>query len=76
MSLNLDSYGQMSLLETGTWRIIMSIEPDHRLRVLCRLIQWEELMEKAIPILYDEHGICPDIGRVLALRAHLGAYIL
>lgn len=76
MSLNLDSYGQMSLLEAGTWRIIMSIEPEHRLRMLCRIIQWEELMEKAIPILYDEHGICSNIGRELNLRAHLGAYIL
>ena len=76
MSLNLDSFGQMSLLETGIWRIIISIEPNHRLRVLCKAIPWEELMEKAIPILYDEQGISPDIGRVLSLRAHLGAYIL
>jgi hypothetical protein len=34
------------------------------------------LIEKAIPILYDEQGISPDAGRTLDLRAHLGAYIL
>jgi hypothetical protein len=33
-------------------------------------------MAKAIPILYDEHGISAEVGRKLDLRAHLGAYIL
>jgi IS5 family transposase len=33
-------------------------------------------MEKSKPILYDEQGIDPNIGRLLNLRAHLGAYIL
>ena len=33
-------------------------------------------MDRAIPILYHAHGISPDIGRPLDLRAHLGAYIL
>ena len=55
---------------------MISIEPNHPLRVLCQAIPWKELMEKCIPILYDDHGICPDIGRELNLRAHLGAYIL
>jgi hypothetical protein len=76
MSLNLDSCGQMSLLTVGTWRIMVSVAPEHRLRVLYQLIPWQALMEKAKVILYDEHGICPDLGRPLDLRAHLGAYIL
>jgi len=76
MSINPASCGQMSLLEAGTWRVLISVGPEHRLRVLCGAIPWECLMEKAIPILYDEQGICPDIGRTLNLRAHLGAYIL
>lgn len=76
MSLNLDSCGQMSLLAVGTWRIMVRVAPGHRLRVLYQLIPWEALMEKAKIILYDEHGICPDLGRPLDLRAHLGAYIL
>jgi len=68
---------QYSLFELGIWRIIVSIEPTHRLAVLCRSIPWEELMEKAIAILYDEQGIDQDTaGRKLDLRAHLGAYIL
>jgi hypothetical protein len=33
-------------------------------------------MAKAIPILYDDQGVSPNIGRTLNLRAHLGAYIL
>jgi hypothetical protein len=37
---------------------------------------WESLIEKAIPILYDEQGISADVGRYLDVRAHLGAYIL
>lgn len=76
MSLNLDCCGQMSLLALGHWRIMVSVAPEHRLQVLYRLIPWEALMEKAKIILYDEHGICPDLGRPLDLRAHLGAYIL
>lgn len=77
MSLDLESMGQMSLLEGGRWRSIISVEPDHRLVVLCKSIAWMELMEKARPILYDEQGIPWDTGgRKLNLRAHLGAYIL
>jgi hypothetical protein len=69
--------GQLSLLEEGGWRSIISVEPDHRLVVLCKSIPWMELMEKARPILYEEHGIPWDTGgRKLNLRAHLGAYIL
>ena len=77
MSLDLESMGQLSLLEEGRWRSIISVEPDHRLVVLCKSIPWAELMEKARPILYDECGIPWDTGgRKLNLRAHLGAYIL
>jgi transposase, IS5 family len=77
MSLDLESMGQLSLLGEGRWRSIISVEPDHRLVVLCKSIAWMELMEKARPILYDEQGIAWDTGgRKLNLRAHLAAYIL
>ncbi len=77
MSLDLESMGQLSLLEEGRWRSIISVDPDHRLVVLCKSIPWMELMERAKPILYDDHGIPWDTGgRKLNLRAHLGAYIL
>jgi hypothetical protein len=77
MSLDLESMGQMSLLGEGGWKSIISVEPDHRLVVLCKSIPWAELMEKARPILYEEHAIRWDTGgRKLNLRAHLGAYIL
>lgn len=77
MSLDLEAMGQLSLLGEGRWRSIVSVEPDHRLVVLCKSIPWVELMEKARPILYDEQGIPWDTGgRKLNLRAQLGAYIL
>jgi hypothetical protein len=77
MSLDLESMGQLSLLEEGRWQSVIWVEPGHRLVVLCKSLPWAELMEKAIPILYDEHGISWDTGgRKLNLRAHLGAYIL
>ena len=77
MAIKDNSTGQYSLFEIGVWRTTVSIEPTHRLAVLCRSIPWEELMEKAVPILYNEQGIEPDTGgRQLDLRAHLGAYIL
>jgi len=77
MSLDLESMGQLSLLEQGGWKSIISVEPDHRLVVLCKSIPWMELMEKARPILYDEQGIPWNTGgRKLNLRAHLAAYIL
>lgn len=76
MALDLESQGQLSLLERGAWQATIRVEPEHRLVLLCRSIRWDELMEKAKPILYDEQGIDPDIGRPLNLRAHLGAYIL
>jgi len=72
----MEALGQRSLFENSSWRTTVRIDPDHRLAVLCRAIAWEELMEKAVPILYQDQGIREDIGRVLNLRAHLGAYIL
>lgn len=77
MAIDRKSLGQLSLFEVGMWRTTVSLEPTHRLAVLCRSIPWEELMKASIPILYDEQGIDPDCaGRHLDLRAHLGAYIL
>lgn len=77
MAIDLESMGQLSLFEVGMWRTTVSLEPTHRLAVLCRSIPWEELMRKSIPILYDEQGIDRDCaGRHLDLRAHLGVYIL
>lgn len=76
MAVNMESLGQISLFEYSVWRTTVRIEPEHRLAVLCRSIPWEELMEKAVPILYEEHGVSEQIGRTLNLRAHLGAYIL
>ena len=77
MAIDENSRGQYSLFELGMWRATVSMEPTHRLAVLCRSILWEEVLEKAIPILYDEQGIGRDTaGRKLDLRAHLGAYIL
>ena len=77
MAVDIETLGQISLFEHSAWRTTVRIEPDHRLVVLCRSIAWEELMKKAIPILYQEQGIPLDTGgRRLNLRAHLGAYIL
>jgi len=76
MALDLESQGQLSLLEQGAWQTTIRVEPEHRLVVLCKSIPWEQLMAKAKPILYEEQGISPDIGRALNLRAHLGIYIL
>jgi len=76
MAVSMETWGQISLFEHCYWRTTVRIESDHRLAVLCRTIPWEELMKKAIPILYQEQGIREDIGRILNLRAHLGAYIL
>lgn len=77
MAIDRKMLGQLSLFEVGMWRTTVSLEPTHRLAVLCRSIPWEELMKASIPILYDEQGIDPNCaGRHLDLRAHLGAYIL
>lgn len=77
MAIDRESMGQLSLFEVGMWRTTVSLEPTHRLAVLCRSIPWEALMRASIPILYDEQGIDRDCaGRHLDLRAHLGAYIL
>jgi len=76
MSVDLRQIVQLSLLEQATWRTTVQIEPNHRLVTLCKSIPWEEMMKRAIPILYDEQGVSADTGRPLDLRAHLGAYIL
>ncbi len=76
MSVDLRQMGQLSLFEQVAWRTTVQIDPEHRLVILCKSIPWESLMQKAVPILYDEQGISADTGRPLDLRAHLGAYIL
>ena len=76
MSVDTRIMHQLSLFENIAWSTTVRIEPNHRLVTLCKSIPWEALMEKAIPILYDEQGISQDSGRPLDLRAHLGAYIL
>jgi transposase, IS5 family len=76
MALSMETLGQKSLFEHSSWRTTVRIDPDHRLAVLCKALPWEELMEKAVPILYAEQGIREDLGRPLNLRAHLGIYIL
>jgi len=76
MSIDLESQGQMCLLQRTDWRTMITLPHGHRLVTLYEAIPWHELMEKAIPILYDDQGISLHIGRELNLRAHLGAYIL
>jgi hypothetical protein len=76
MSVDKSLIHQLTIFENAVWSTTVRIEQDHRLVGLCKSICWEELMEKAIPILYDDQGISPDTGRALNLRAHLGAYIL
>lgn len=76
MSVDLRRLSQLSVFEQTAWRTTVQLEPEHRLISLCRSIPWEALMEKAIPILYDDQGISAETGRPLDLRAHLGAYIL
>lgn len=76
MSVDMRSHGQMTLFEKTAWRTVVVLEVNHRLITLCQSIDWESLMERAIPILYDEQGISKEAGRPLDLRAHLGAYIL
>jgi len=76
MSVDTRIINQLSIFEDMAWSTTVRIEPNHRLVTLCKSIPWENLMEQAIPILYHDHGISPDIGRSLNLRAHLGVYIL
>jgi len=76
MSIDIESQGQMCLLQRADWRTMITLPHGHRLVTLYEAIPWHELMEKAKPILYDEQGISPHLGRELNLRAHLGAYIL
>ena len=76
MSISIESQGQMCLLQKANWRTTINIPRGHKLTALYEAIPWHELMEKAITILYDDHGISQSIGRELNLRAHLGAYIL
>src|SRR5262249_31673046 len=76
MSIDRESLAQYSLFEQTRWRTTVTIEPDHRLALLSKTIPWQELMERAVPILYDEQGISRDTGRPLDLRAHLGASLL
>jgi len=76
MSIDLDAQGQLCLLQRCDWRTVITLPHGHRLVTLYEAIPWHELMEKAKPILYDEQGISPHLGRELNLRAHLGAYIL
>jgi transposase, IS5 family len=76
MAVDMRSIGQMTLFENTLWRTVVTLEVNHRLITLCQSVGWESLMVQAIPILYDEQGISKDAGRLLDLRAHLGAYIL
>jgi glycosyltransferase involved in cell wall biosynthesis len=76
MAIDLESAGQMSFLNQGSRRTIVSLPEGHRLLVLHDSIPWAALMQKAIPILYEEQGISRSKGRILNLQAHLGAYIL
>lgn len=76
MAVDIRSKGQMTLFENTVWRTVVTLEVSHRLITLCQSVGWDRLMEQAIPILYDDQGISKDAGRLLDLRAHLGAYIL
>ena len=76
MSLDLNEITQETLFTQTDFRTMINIPKDHPLVVLNQSIPWQELMEQAIPLLYQEHCIAMDIGRRLHLRAHLGAYIL
>lgn len=76
MAVDMRSCKQMTLFENALWRTVVVLEVNHRLITLCQSIEWERLMEQAIPILYDSQGISKKTGRSLDLRAHLGAYIL
>jgi transposase, IS5 family len=67
---------QLSIFEHIAWSTTVRIEPEHRVVILCKSVPWEELVERAIPILYDEWGISSEVGRRMNVRAHLGAYIL
>lgn len=76
MSVDLGTFKQLSIFDEMAWRTTVQIEPNHSLIILCKSIPWQELMEKTIPLLYDDQGISQQLGRPLDLRAHLGAYIL
>jgi hypothetical protein len=76
MAVDMRSPKQLTLFDNTLWRTIVILEVNHRLITLCQTIEWESLMEQAVPILYDEQGISKEAGRLLDLRAHLGAYIL
>jgi hypothetical protein len=76
MAIDLDTQGQMCLFQGCDRQTVIALPQGHRLLVLYDAIPWHDLMEKAKPVLYDEQGISPNLGRELNLRAHLGAYIL
>jgi hypothetical protein len=76
MAIDLESAGQLCFLKQGSWRTVVSLPAAHRLMILYNSIPWLDLMKKAKILLYDEQGVSPNIGRILNLQAHLGAYIL
>jgi hypothetical protein len=76
MSIDLDAKGQMCLLRRCDRQTVITLAQGHHLLVLYEAIPWHDLIEKAKPILYDEQGISPNLGRELNLRAHLGAYLM
>ena len=49
MAIDQKSLGQLSLFEVGMWRTTVSLEPTHRLAVLCRSIPWVELKPRRVP---------------------------
>ena len=76
MSLDLNEIHQQTLFVQCDYRTHINIPKDHPLVVLNQSLPWADLMEQTVPLLYQNHGICIDVGRRLNLRAHLGAYIL
>jgi len=76
MSVDLSAIVQETLFSQSDYRTHINIPKEHPLVVLNQSIAWNDLMEQAVPLLYQNHGISVDVGRRLNLRAHLGAYIL
>ena len=54
MAVDMRSPKQLTLFDNTLWRTIVILEVNHRLITLCQTIEWESLMEQAVPILYDE----------------------
>ena len=61
MSLDLNEITQNTLFAQTDFRTMINIPKDHPLVTLNQNIPWQDIMEQAIPLLYQDRGISLDI---------------